>query len=224
MKILVSSFSDKVFVNDLKKNVSLVNRFVDEGNIFIIATGKNISKVKKTLGSFDLKCSYYICNDGATIFDQFMNVIYRVDINKEYIEPIYDTLSKSKYISDVKIDVSTGFVDDCFRATNKIVAKYNNQAVAYKIAEELNSHFPNLHAYVTTNYINIINNKISKGKSLNYLLDYYNLAKDQIYTIVKDENDISLSQYESYIIGNNQGSFKYCTKNFEEAIKKITNY
>ena len=133
-------------------------------------------------------------------------------------------ISKSKYISDVKIDVSTGFVDDCFRATNKIVAKYNNKAVAYKIAEELNSHFPNLHAYVTTNYINIINNKISKGKSLNYLLDYYNLAKDQIYTIVKDENDISLSQYESYIIGNNQGSFKYCTKNFEEAIKKITNH
>lgn len=223
MKILVSSFSDKVFVNDLKKNVALVNKFVDEGNMFIIATGKNIGKVKKTLESLDLKCSYYICNDGATIFDQFMNIIYRVDIDKEYVAPIYNTLSDSKYIDYVKIDVSTGFVDDCFRATNKIVAKYNNMTIALKIAKQLNNHFHNLHTYVTTNYINIVNNKISKGKSLDYLLNYYNLGSNQIYTIVKDENDISLSQYESYVINNNQYSFKHCSVNFEEAIKKIAN-
>lgn len=223
MKILVSSFSDKVFVNDLKKNGGLVNKFVDDGNMFIIATGKNIGKVKKTLELLDLKCSYYICNDGATIFDQFMNIIYRVDINSKYVSPIYDTLSSSKYIDYVKIDVSTGFVDDCFRATNKIVAKYNNKTIALKIAKELNNHFSNLHAYVTTNYINIINNKISKGKSLDYLLDYYNLNSNQIYTIVKDENDISLSQYESYVINNKQGSFKHFTSSFEEAIKKIAN-
>lgn len=223
MKILVSSFSDKVFVNDLKKNGELVNKFVDDGNMFIIATGKNIGKVKKTLELLDLKCSYYICNDGATIFDQFMNIIYRVDINSKYVSPIYDTLSSSKYIDYVKIDVSTGFVDDCFRATNKIVAKYNNKTIALKIAKELNNHFSNLHAYVTTNYINIINNKISKGKSLDYLLNYYNLNSNQIYTIVKDENDISLSQYESYVINNKQGSFKHFTSSFEEAIKKIAN-
>ena len=106
MKILVSSFSDIVFVNELDKNIELVNKFVDDGNMFIIDTGKNISNVNNIINNREIKCSYYICNDGATIFDQFLNVIYRVDIDKEYVRPIYNALESSKYIDYVKIDVS----------------------------------------------------------------------------------------------------------------------
>ena len=49
MKIVVSSFSDSVFVNNLDKNIEIVNNFVSEGNMFIIATGKNISNVNKII-------------------------------------------------------------------------------------------------------------------------------------------------------------------------------
>lgn len=221
MKIVVSSFSDSVFVNEIDKNIEIVNNFVSSGNMFIIATGKNISNVNSIINNKEFNCSYFICNDGASIFDQFMNVIYRLDIDKEYVRPIYNALTSSKYIADVKIDVSTGFVSDYYRSANKIVAKYNSRRVAKEIEVGLNNKFHGLNTYVSTNYINITNSKVSKGKSLEYLLNYYNLLDNKIYTICKDDNDISLSNYESYVVNNNSDKFKHHVNSFEEAMEKI---
>lgn len=224
MKIIVSSFSDSVFVRELDKNIKLVNKFVDDGNMFIIASGKNISNINNIINNKEFRCSYYICNDGASIFDQFLNVIYRVDIDKEYVRPIYNALESSKYIEDVKIDVSTGFVSDYYRSANKIVAKYSNRIVAKEIELGLNNKFHGLNTYVSTNYINITNSKVSKGKSLEYLLSYYNLSNNDIYTICKDDNDISLAKpnYKSYVINSNSTKFMYHVNSFSEAIEKIT--
>ena len=221
MKILVSSFSDLVFVHDLEKNIAAVNKFVDDGNMFIIATGKNIGLVNSIIDNRELKCSYYICNDGATVFDQLLNVIYRVDIDKEYVRPIYNALGSTKYIHDVKIDVSTGFVNDSFRAANKIVARYDNKKVAREIEKGLNNKFHGLNTYVSNNFINITNSKVSKGKTLEYLLEYYNLKNNKVYTISKDINDVSLALYESYVINDNSGRFKHQVNSFNEAIEKI---
>ena len=218
MKIVVS---DSVFVNEIDKNIEIVNNFVNSGNMFIIATGKNISNVNSIINNKEFNCSYFICNDGASIFDQFMNVIYRLDIDKEYVRPIYNALTSSKYIADVKIDVSTGFVSDYYRSANKIVAKYNSRRVAKEIEVGLNNKFHGLNTYVSTNYINITNSKVSKGKSLEYLLNYYNLLDNKIYTICKDDNDISLSNYESYVVNNNSDKFKHHVNSFEEAMEKI---
>ena len=222
MKILVSSFSDIVFVNDLDKNIELVNKFVADGNMFIIDTGKNISNISNTLNNKDLKCSYYICNDGATIFDQFLNVIYRVDIDREYVRPIYNALESSKFITDVKIDVSTGFVSDYFRSANKIVAKYTNRTVAEKIEDALNEKFHGLNTYVSNNFINITNSKVSKAQTLEYLLNYYKLNDNKIYTICKNDNDLSLARYNSYVIESNNKKFMHHVNSFSEALEMIT--
>lgn len=221
MKILVSSFSDKVFVNDIDNNIKLVNDFVDKGNMFIIASGKNISNIRKILGNKNLKCSYYICNDGASIFDQFMNVIYRIDIEKEYVKPIYNALVDNLSIGDVKIDISTAFVDDYLRSTNKIVANYNDYDKALKIVNALNYRFNNLNAYLSGNYINITSKKASKGSSLKYLLNYYNLNSNDIFTVSKDKNDLSLKDYESFVMDLSLKDFKYQVNSFKEVIEKI---
>ena len=221
MKIVVSSFSDKVFVDDLDNNIKLINDFVDKGNMFIIASGKNISNIRKIIGNRELKCSYYICNDGASIFDQFMNIIYRIDIEKEYVKPIYNALINNSTVSDVKIDISTAFVDDYLRATNKIVANYDDYDKAIKIVNALNYRFNNLNAYLSGKYINITSKKVSKGDSLNYLLNYYNLTDNDIFTISKDKNDLSLKDYESFVIDLSLKDFKYQVNSFKEAIKKI---
>ena len=222
MKIIVSSFSDDVFINDIKKNIKLVNDFVDEGNMFIIATGKNITNVVKLIDNIDFKCSYYICNDGSTIFDSLLNVIYRVDIDQNIVRLIYSSLDNLSCVSDVKIDVSTGFLDDYMRATNKIVAKYENRKVASKVVNILNYKFDNIYAYLSNNYINIVNKKNSKGRALEYLLDYYNLKDNDIYTISKDLNDDSLSSpYDSYVVGNELYNFNHKVNSFEEALEKI---
>ena len=150
-----------------------------------------------------------------------MNVIYRVDIDKEYVRPIYNALTSSKYITDVKIDVSTGFVSDYYRSANKIVAKYKDRRVAKEIEVGLNNKFHGLSTYVSTNFINITSSKVSKGKSLEYLLNYYNLLDNKIYTICKDDNDASLAHFESYVVNSNSTKFKHRVNSFSEAMEKI---
>ena len=39
MKILVSDFDKTLFTDEYELNIELVNKFISEGNIFIIATG-----------------------------------------------------------------------------------------------------------------------------------------------------------------------------------------
>ena len=221
MKILVSSFSDKVFVNDLKNNVNIINNFVKEGNMFIISTGKNISKVLSTLANFNLDVSYYICNDGAVIFDKYLNVIYRVDIAPIYVKSFFNIFKKCRYIDYIKIDTSSTLVDNLIGNANKIVMKYNDKKIALKIQELINKKYKGVYAYTTYNYINIVNNSVSKKMALEYMLDFYNLKNHQVYTIVKDNNDKSLKDYESYVINNNNGIFKYNAHNIEEIIKRI---
>lgn len=221
MKIVVSSFSDTVFVNDIKNNIKLVNDFVSDNNMFILATGKNITNVVKLIDNTDFKCSYYICNDGASIFDNFYNVIYRKDIPSNIVKIIYEALSDVDSITDVKIDVSTGLIDDIMRPTNKIVAKYKNKKIALEIAKILNSKFDSIYAYLSTNYINIVSSGVSKGKSLEYLLDYYHLKDNKVYTISKDENDSSLAIYESFVVNDKIFNFKNRVDSFSEALEKI---
>lgn len=221
MKIVASSFSEDVFLKDFDKNVKLINDFVNKGNMFIIVSGKNISNISKIIDNKYFKCSYFICNDGASIFDQFMNVIYRVDIDKKIAKVIYNALVDSPIIDNVKIDTSTGFINDCLRPANKIVAKYNNYDEAIKLVNTINYRFKELNAYLSHNYINITSKEISKGKSLAYLIDYYNLTNNKIYTIVKDQNDDTLKDYESYIVGKNKLNFKYCDESFSDILKRI---
>ncbi len=224
MKILVSSFSVMSLLNEKYDNIKLINNFVDEGNMFIIATSKNISEVSKELINTNLKCSYFICNDGASIYDQYFNIIHRIDIDRKFIKPIYEALLSSNIISDVKIDVSTGFVDDYNRSANKIIAKYNNYNKALKLANILNEHYKELNTYISSNYLNIINENVSKGNSLKFLLDYYNLSNNLIYTVSKNNQDLSLKDYESFIIDSDDNSFKYHVSSIKEVLEEIANH
>lgn len=219
MKVLVCSFSFEVFIKDLDKNIKLVNDFVKKGNMFVIATGKNINEVCKIIGSKQLNCSYYICNDGASIFDQYMDIIYRLDIKNDYVKPIYNALI-NELNGDVRIDVSTCFSNKCSRYANKIVAKYINYDKALKISNTLNYKFDSLRSYLSHNYINIVNKKASKGNGVKFLIDFYNFNKNDIYAVVKDDNDISLNVFNSFVVGNSK-NFNKKVSNLEQALKMI---
>ena len=118
--------------------------------------------------------------------------------------------------------MSTGFVSDYFRSANKIVAKYSNRVVAQKIEEALNEKFHGLNTYVSNNFINITSSKVSKAKTLDYLLNYYNLSDNKVYTVCKNDNDISLAKYNSYVIESNNNKFLHHVNSFSEALEKIT--
>ena len=47
-----------------EKNIEAIKKFVDNGNMFIIATGRNLHQLLNDLVGYEIPVSYYICNDG----------------------------------------------------------------------------------------------------------------------------------------------------------------
>lgn len=227
MKVLVSDFDGTFFNKDYEKNIELVNNFVDQGNMFVIATGRNITDLRRDMDSHFIKCSYFICNDGATIFDQFMNVIYRKDLDPKLVRTMYNALSSVSYISNVYLDISTSFVTDINRPANKVVGQIIDREKCVKLANKINDYYPELFAYVSRNWINITNRKLTKGSAIKFLEQYYNFDEYEIYTFGDGINDISLGDYKnSYVLNSSfvttKKNFNNVVNSFEEVINKIT--
>lgn len=226
MKILISDFDGTFFTEEYEKNIKLVNDFVDKGNMFVIATGRNITGLMKDINDKYIKCSYFICNNGATIFDQFLNVMFRKDIDIKYNSIITKLLNDDSNISSVLIDTSTSFVNDVNRSANKIAGRFINKEKAYLLCDKINDKYNQLYAYLSTQHININSREITKASAIRFLEKHYNFDKHDIYTVGNDCNDLSLSEYENSFIMKDSDialkkEFGYVVDNFEEVIKKI---
>lgn len=220
MKTLISDFDKTLFDKNYFINIKKVNEFVEKGNMFIIATGRNITSLKREIEGKDIKFSYLICNDGGIIFDKNLNIIYREDIDSKIAIKIFDELEKNNCISDV-------YMDDCFVYTknkkckiNRILAKPLDIGRTNKLLDSINNKYNNVFGYASSNWLNINNKKVNKGSSIKKLEKLVDLG--EIYTIGDNINDISMNKlYNSFSIkGNNEleKNSKYIVNNFIEAI------
>ncbi|MBQ9318713.1 MAG: HAD family phosphatase [Bacilli bacterium] len=227
MKIVVSGFDGTLCINNQIMCPEKINKFVGEGNIFIIATGRNIAYLKRDIDKVNLNVSYFICNDGAMILDQFLNVIYRTDIDETMIRSLYNDLKNDSNVLEVLIDTGSGYTDDVQRSTNKLIARYYDKQRAINLVNNINSKYTNVFGYVSNNWINITKKTETKESAINYLADFYNLKRYPIYTIGNDINDISMADFQRYGLndGNNQhlDKFDKIVNNFEEAFDDIVN-
>lgn len=229
MKVIVSDFDGTLYNNDKILYQDKINKFVLEGNIFIIATGRNMTSLKKDLDKFVLNPSFYICNDGALIMDQFYNIIYRTDIDNSLVRPLYNELKNDDNTLEVLIDTGNGYIDDVNRSANKIIARYYDKDKAINLVNSLNSKYPSIFGYVSNNWINITKKTETKGKAIDFLSNYYNLNKYPIYVIGNDINDVSMCDYGFISYGIKDENNKYLNKfdnvvdTFEEAFNDIMN-
>lgn len=95
-KLIVSDYDQTFYLNDedIEKNKILVDKFVSNGNIFVIATGRSHYDFINKLNQYNFDYHYVIINHGATILDKENNVI-----SVNYI----DDNIKDKIIMDLDI-------------------------------------------------------------------------------------------------------------------------
>ena len=101
MKILGSDFDNTIYFleDSLKtnKNVSSIRKYVSEGNIFIIITGRTYSEIKPDLNKIDIPYTYLICGDGALIFDSTDYCLSSTKIPKETVEQVFSFMKEKGY-------------------------------------------------------------------------------------------------------------------------------
>jgi hypothetical protein len=199
MKILASDFDKTLFTSDYKKNILKINEFVDKGNIFIIATGRNITHLKEDINGHNIKYEYLICNDGAIIFDKDHNVVYRKDIDPEIVKPIFDILSKDKNIMFATIDDSVNYVNNTEMPANAILGRPFDIDEAENVLSEILNKYPSVNGYTSDNWVNITDSMTSKGNAVKIIQEMLNIEKEDVYTVGDNINDISMNEiYNGY--------------------------
>ncbi|NLL44916.1 MAG: HAD-IIB family hydrolase [Mollicutes bacterium] len=194
MKLLVSDFDHTLFTEDYLINIKKINEFVDNGNMFVIATGRNLTYLKKDISGFNIKYSYLICNDGAVIFDKDEKVIYRNDIDQYFVKPLFSILENDPNIEQVFIDTTISYTKDLSNSANAVIAKPYDLIKARELLITILKLFPSIHGYISARWINLTNKKANKGLAVQYLGNLLNISNDDIYTIGDNVNDIPMCE------------------------------
>ena len=226
MKILVSDFDNTFFTSRIDNNVDLVNKFRDEGNLFIIATGRPIYLIKPEIEKHNIKYDYLICNDGAVIFDEEDNIVDKTNIDYQTAIQIYNMIIRSNNVEHVYIDAITDFGDLDASDYNGVLALPYDRDEALKLTEYINKKYPSVQAYMSHRWINVLSIEASKGIAIKFLENANSWDVNNIYVVGDNNNDASMLVYNNSfgIEAGNPDYLDRCLyriKKFEEIFKYI---
>lgn len=196
-KVLVVDYDRTLFINndDMLNNINSINKFRENGNIFIIATGRTYNSLKKEIDKYNIEYDYLILNHGSLVIKKDKSTLFHYKIDKNILFDITNYLSKYKpksvmysYYTEDTNDINNpdiskitiGFQKDIEtfkKIMMDVVKKYNNK----------------LNIYFTQNYeIEIISKETNKSRAIDLLMKKANFKKENIYTIGDSYTDIDM--------------------------------
>ena len=223
MKIIASDFDNTIYYLEEdernyrnKPNVEAINNFINQGNIFIIITGRNYSDLKVLLNEIGLKYSYLVCLDGAKLFN---NVDYCLET--KLMKP--DEVSKIIEILD-KLDCNY-YLDDGYNRTDnindtvKVVVETKDEEEKEKILDIVNKEM-NVHIYKSRYHVNLIDKTVNKRDALKKLFNLENLDYNKLTCIGDNDNDyLMLKEFNSVVMKEHHNSLDDLKLKEYESIK-----
>jgi len=192
MQIIASDFENTIYYEGRdelnKKNIESIRKFINEGNIFIIITGRNFTRLKKTIDENNIPYTYLVCEDGAKLFSSEDICIDSTYLDEEEIVRVKQVLE------DLKADY---YLDDGYKETNshpdcvKIVVRTSSLDEKEKILNEIYDKI-NVHIYASRNHVNIIHKTVNKEYALRRLFDREKLDYSKLHTVGDDLNDYEM--------------------------------
>ena len=192
MKILASDFDDTIYLEkDLDtttNNISKIQNFVRNGNIFCIITGRNYTDLKPYLEKYNIPYSYLICEDGAKIFNNMDYCLETVYLDKETIEKIIPLLEKhtSDYYLDDGYNQTLNY-NDCVKIVVNCTDEKQKEEIVKKVKEKVPCHI-----YASRIHVNIIEKSVNKENALKKLINLEKLNIYDIHVIGDNDNDYEM--------------------------------
>ncbi|MDV4152025.1 HAD-IIB family hydrolase [Clostridium sp. AL.422] len=244
MKLFVTDFDRTLFI-DRKisvEDIESIKTWQNQGNLFAIATGRDINSIKELLNNYDFIPDYFICNNGAAIYDKDINNILSEFIDKEIIlkviEYLLDNYEGGVSLSGVnsKITVMPRKGVSCEKDFIKVIdySDLNEVGEVYQIhkrfqdeigtkalEEDLNTKFKNhIISYANSHNVDIVAKGVNKSKAIKYLEDnLINLYK--ITTMGDSYNDMKMIlDYDGFIISSAKESLKMKVRNICSSVSE----
>lgn len=215
MKILVSDYDGTFYTceRDIRINCRKVQEFIDEGNLFVLSSGRSLKSLKDRVQAHNIPYSYLACCDGSFLFDKdgmmhVANIIshdvvkltHELEVLKRhrkleyaYLDDYHEDYDNIKLLGSVAITIDGINIDDKFRETFA------------KIKEEHPEYQYDIYGYNGVYYYLIRPHGVSKASPIEYLEEKYKVPKSEIYTIGDNTNDFELIRdYNGFSIGDNK--------------------
>lgn len=196
-KVLVVDYDRTLFINndDVLNNINSINKFRENGNIFIIATGRTYNSLKKEIDKYNIEYDYLILNHGSLVIKKDKSTLFHYKIDRNILFDITNYLSKYK----PKSVMYSYYTEDTSNINNpdisKITIGFQKDIETFKkvMMDVIKKYNNKLNIYFTQNFeIEIISKETNKSKAIDLLMKKVNFKKENIYTIGDSYTDIEM--------------------------------
>lgn len=211
-KIIISDYDKTLYTNDndMLININRINKFREQENLFVIATGRSYLDLDRKLKEFPIAFDYLILSHGTVILDKDKNIIKIFTIDNSVMYTILDNLSNvqgikrnilfNAYESDVSIDSDN---------LTKLMIEVDSPIIGEEISKLINTNFKDVKSYVISTHkytlVEVISINTDKGEAIEELLKIENIENSEVYTIGDGSNDIEMiKKYNGYGMTNSE--------------------
>lgn len=196
-KVLVVDYDRTLFINnsDMLNNINSINKFRENGNIFIIATGRTYNSLKREIDKYNIEYDYLILNHGSLVIKKDKSTLFHYKIDRNILFDITNYLSKYK----PKSVMYSYYTEDTSNINNpdisKITIGFQKDIETFKkvMMDVVKKYNNKLNIYFTQNFeIEIISKETNKSKAIDLLMKKVNFKKENIYTIGDSYTDIEM--------------------------------
>ncbi|WP_297206932.1 HAD-IIB family hydrolase [uncultured Brachyspira sp.] len=248
MKLFVSDYDMTIYIHE-KIDASVfdaIKKWRREGNIFAIATGRNKFSIFEHIDRHGLEFDYLIANNGALIFNNKREAIFKDtidnDVSYEVIKFLHDTFGGTVEIVDDKHIISVKSKDGNdilpFRVDEKIniddiyniknIIQINKMTADSKstenVANTINDKFDKVIAYANIRTVDIVKNNVNKVNGIMFIenLIQSNKKIEKILVTGDSNNDIEMiKKYDGYVQINARENVKSITNKYFNIISDI---
>ena len=235
MLALASDFDRTLFFHDQdnfyyrKEDIEARKQFQTAGNLFGVCTGRSYSGIVNC-NFHQIAYDFYIVCSGAKILDRHGHIIYQKFIDKSLAKKIYDhfdhvdtsivyqdkmyIMNRLEKLPERLIPISSfDQVGDEFEAfsmhfSNSAEAKIHYQMIIDEFGDVID-------VYQNERHLDFATKGCSKGNGIAWLINYFNLLKENMAVIGDSWNDITMLQ-------SVDNSFTF--NRSPEEVKEIANY
>lgn len=221
MKYIFSDLDGTILFDKVisKRDLDGIKKWKEEGNKFVIATGRGVKGMSEIIESYKGLADYYVLNNGACVLDENLNILIQSKIERDIVIGLIGKIDKNIY--DVGIETSCniytigeeGFMTHCpelgeksisineenipnidedflFINTYPIDASYEK---ALKLKEFVEKEYEDeTSVFINKEWVDIVPKDVSKATGINYLVDKLNISNDNIYVIGDSYNDVPM--------------------------------
>ena len=246
MKFFASDL-DGTLIHDNKisnEDVEAIKKFREEGNRFIVATGRAFESIKQVFSEYEgLDYDYIVACNGAIIYDSNDNIISKKTISKEVAHRIYKAFKENE-----KLVFACGFGEG-----HHLVELKENSGIRKEILENaklikeeeflalekeyetigficINEDVVTAEGFVelvkkeAMNEVEVFRNQFfldiaplscTKGEGIKAILEIENASLENIATIGDSMNDVSMIHITNY---------GFTFNNAEESVKRVASH